>query len=648
MEPKGVNVRNIPQELRDRDQWVLWRYELRDGKRTKVPYSSSGNMADSTGPETWASFADTLEALSTTPVERKTGAAGEITAKGFEGVGYVFASDDPYTGVDFDACMNDGEMQADAAALVMLLDSYTEISPSGNGVKVIVRASKNGFARCRTDKTPWGDEFECYDQGRYFTFTGDVLRGSPTTIEDRDEQLHRVLTQMFPANGNTTSFVLEEVAAGNSPALSDSEVLEKAFNAANGEQTRAIYSNTDSMNTSSGDQSLVSRLAFYTQDQTQLARLLRGSGRQREKLSRDDYVQRTIASALAGISKTWQPSSRVNDAAEKLKARIAERRQKSGLFAVDAHEFVATKTDVPAVLLGTMEKPLLTESGFGIPYALGGQGKTTLTIDCGVHLASGVNWLGFEVAAPRRVLFIENEGPQEMFRQKLERRLSKWPFKIPEGHLRIHIASWGALSLKDPDTVTRLHDEIDTYGTQVIIGDPLDSLGLDGVGSPEDTRKFMELLATVRGSSHVAFWLPHHSLTHDPDTIAGAWHGRPDSIIGITKLVGNRAQMKFTKARWSQVGDYPTLILEFNPDDESFDVVKEVEQHEDRNLRAEIDAFFEANAWKTATEMSAAIGSRRPDIEQLLEANPDRYEMRTGDAAEDVGRHRNAKIWNRR
>jgi len=43
---------NIPQTLRELRRWVLWRYELRDGKRTKVPYMSIGTRADSTDADT--------------------------------------------------------------------------------------------------------------------------------------------------------------------------------------------------------------------------------------------------------------------------------------------------------------------------------------------------------------------------------------------------------------------------------------------------------------------------------------------------------------------------------------------------------------------------------------------------------------------
>ena len=154
----------IPTELRERDQRVVWRLERRrDGKPTKVPYRADGaGRADSTDPTTWSTF------------EEAVAGAEEL---GADGIGYVFSADDPFTGIDLDDCLDGDRLHPAAAEIVRLLDSYTEISPSRTGVKVIVRGSKYGNTRCRTSNTPWGGRLEIYDRDRYFTITGDVLRG---------------------------------------------------------------------------------------------------------------------------------------------------------------------------------------------------------------------------------------------------------------------------------------------------------------------------------------------------------------------------------------------------------------------------------------------------------------------------------------
>jgi primase-polymerase (primpol)-like protein len=88
---------------------------------------------------------------------------------------------DPYVGVDLDACIgDDGRLHPDANAVIAKLNSYTEHSPSGRGVHVIVRAKLNG-SRNRTARTAWGGSFEAYGSSRFFTVTGNHVAGTPTT-----------------------------------------------------------------------------------------------------------------------------------------------------------------------------------------------------------------------------------------------------------------------------------------------------------------------------------------------------------------------------------------------------------------------------------------------------------------------------------
>lgn len=154
---KRVAIENIPAELRIHAQWVGWRAEMRPGQKkpTKVPYSiRTGRRASSTDRTTWCTFVEAVAALDE-----------------YTGIGFVFSADDPYAGMDIDDCRNPetGEIAAWAQDIIDRLNSYTEISPSGTGVKIIVRATKRGTA---SRKAP---HFEMYDRDRYFTITGQRL-----------------------------------------------------------------------------------------------------------------------------------------------------------------------------------------------------------------------------------------------------------------------------------------------------------------------------------------------------------------------------------------------------------------------------------------------------------------------------------------
>jgi putative DNA primase/helicase len=150
-----ARAENVPAELRARPAWVVWRHEERDGKATKVPYrpTSPDVRASATDMLTWGTFAEALTAC-----ER-----GEA-----DGVGFVFSSGDPYCGVDLDGCRDPktGEIERWARKIVAALDAYSEISPSGTGIHVIVRGKAPNRRR---------GPVEVYSSERYFCVTGEVL-----------------------------------------------------------------------------------------------------------------------------------------------------------------------------------------------------------------------------------------------------------------------------------------------------------------------------------------------------------------------------------------------------------------------------------------------------------------------------------------
>ncbi len=145
---------NIPEELRRRRQWVVWRLEERDGKPTKIPYIAGGvGRASSTDLMTWRTFEEAVQTL-------KTGR--------YDGVGFVFSSGDPFAGVDLDGCRHPetGELEEWATEIVEAFGGYAEASPSGTGVHIIVRGKAPNKKRGRV---------EVYSSERFFTMTGRAL-----------------------------------------------------------------------------------------------------------------------------------------------------------------------------------------------------------------------------------------------------------------------------------------------------------------------------------------------------------------------------------------------------------------------------------------------------------------------------------------
>ena len=164
-------IENIPAEMKDRPQWVSF-----DGrKHPKNPIT--GRNAKVNDPNTWGSFEQALELCRT---------------RGLRGLGFVFDYRDPYCGIDLDKCIDpeSGEIEPWAKDIVDRLNSYTEISPSGRGVHILLRAEVPKGRRI--------GQFEVYDKARYFTMTGNHLKGAPLDMGDRQTELADLLKELEP------------------------------------------------------------------------------------------------------------------------------------------------------------------------------------------------------------------------------------------------------------------------------------------------------------------------------------------------------------------------------------------------------------------------------------------------------------------
>jgi hypothetical protein len=149
--------------------WVLWKLLERGGKPTKVPFSPIDQRnAAANDPATWG-----------------TRTEAERLVADYSGVGIMLAPLDEgrhLGGIDLDACIDDeGNVAPWAGEIVELLNSYTEISPSGHGLKIFFlhdpRATLAEGVRWRAavrQPAPHGGKepgIEFYLDRRYFTVT---------------------------------------------------------------------------------------------------------------------------------------------------------------------------------------------------------------------------------------------------------------------------------------------------------------------------------------------------------------------------------------------------------------------------------------------------------------------------------------------
>jgi putative DNA primase/helicase len=298
---------NIPKELRDRPQWVVWRVHPReDGKPAKVPYDAkqASQQASVTNPQSWSTYDRAVKTFT--------------DVQNLAGLGFVFTSIDPYTGVDIDDCRDSstGELADWGQAIVAGLDSYTEVSPSGTGVKILVRASAPGTSTRR-------NKVEIYSTARYFTITGDVLLPG-LEVQERQQKLDELYQLIFgslpiphtapdvPASEADLARKLEHIRR-----IPDTEILELAMGAANGAKFTRLYDGniTDcGGDHSRADLSLCCILAYWTRgDTARVDRLFRASKLMRpkwnERRGAETYGQRTLREAVTMTTVAYDPEA---------------------------------------------------------------------------------------------------------------------------------------------------------------------------------------------------------------------------------------------------------------------------------------------------------------------------------------------------
>lgn len=270
---------NIPLELRQLAQWVCWRLELREGseKPTKVPYTPrpGGKKASSTDAATWGTFEEACGAPLNNVDAVPEGT--DISQTGFNGIGFMFSENDDFAGIDLDDTHGDIEAYQRQLKIYQEFDSYSELSPSGNGIHIIIKGTiPHGRRRA---------SIEVYSKERYFTMTGNVH--NPKPIVERQDLLQLLFDQMGgPAN--TYVNVVEKPQT-----ISDEEVFNMAMNAANGDKFKRLYTgdfHTLYPSQSEADFALYDIIAYYTQNRAQCDRLFLASALgQRDKAQRERY-----------------------------------------------------------------------------------------------------------------------------------------------------------------------------------------------------------------------------------------------------------------------------------------------------------------------------------------------------------------------
>jgi putative DNA primase/helicase len=299
-------LQNIPKLLREHKQWCLWIYVSRDeGKRwTKLPLQTNRKAASSTNPETWGTWDEVCKAYQ----------SGQ-----FAGVGYILSPSQEISGIDLDHAIDveTSELFPWADDIVQRLNSYSEISPSGSGVRIFVKgklpAELGGGRKIDGvgEAGAWG--IEAYCKARFVTVTGRKLGDAPIHIEEREETFGAWCCETFPKPKKERVISPPPTSVLD---LSDDQLLEAMFRSKSGYRIEPLYRGDLSRhndNHSSADMALANYLAWWTNgDVSRMDRMFRSSGLMRPKWDERRgellYGQMTLGLALADLSEGYSPN----------------------------------------------------------------------------------------------------------------------------------------------------------------------------------------------------------------------------------------------------------------------------------------------------------------------------------------------------
>lgn len=162
----GVTTSSIPSFLTSRPRWAMWEAVWSEPRQKydKRPKHPQGYGISTLHTAKWCSYETALAALPN---------------PAFAGIGYLMtAGDDGLVGIDMDKCVQDGVIAPWAQEIVTQVGSYTEISPSGNGIRIFTTGS------IEFDWTNHQVGIEVYagHTARFLTVTGQHLAGTPRTV----------------------------------------------------------------------------------------------------------------------------------------------------------------------------------------------------------------------------------------------------------------------------------------------------------------------------------------------------------------------------------------------------------------------------------------------------------------------------------
>ncbi|RYF70594.1 MAG: hypothetical protein EOO29_31535, partial [Comamonadaceae bacterium] len=407
-ELRAFNGAAIPDELKALPRWAPWRavFNAKRGKFDKIPHRADTPeyRLSTANPDRWFTF---KAAVST--YER------EIPS--FAGVGYVMTRPHGIVGVDLDDCVHDGVVADWARDVIDALASYTEVSPSGKGLRIFARGEVSDWTNHTVGVEVYGGA-----EPRFLTITGQHLPGTPTGLQDAPVAALDALRAQYGREAERT----------DSPAVEMPELLDDLLtpDLAN---LNIPYAARDFLTegTARGDRSRELQAAAVALFQCGLAAdevltLLATSPHAMEVAL--DHRRQDPDRALLYL---WRQCTDAKPKGEQRKVATADDFEDVSEAAVGgatvAGALKKTRRFQVLSIPELLQRPraewlirgVLPRTGIAMVYGDSGSGKSFFMLDVAAAIARGLDWRGHKVQNPHPVVYVCAEGEAD-FRDRVQ------------------------------------------------------------------------------------------------------------------------------------------------------------------------------------------------------------------------------------
>ncbi len=534
----------IPLVLREKRQWVCWKSEIINGRKTKMPYQVTGGKASTANPATWCDFLPAVNALDT----------GR-----FNGVGFVFTQEAGIVGIDLDHVRDPdaGEItESWAVGIIECLSSYTEVSPSGDGLHILCAGqlpASGGNDGCETS----GAHMEMYQAGRYFTITGKVLDGYERLVTPPEGVLDDVWNFMKtrkppkpPDESPKDRTFQDGVYAWDGdiqhlPIKSETKSL--ILNGApRGQRSEAIML-------------VLNALVYSCLSDEQIFGIFQayeiGQKWRDEKHSREIWLSAQIAKARAFTT------SRATEQRERDDHQQHDHEDREGAETAPPVNRFAWIRDIKLGKPKWVIPGYLEENGFGLLFGDPGSFKSFIALDWALRVATGATFTGRRVKQGV-VVIIAGEGIVG-----IPRRIKAWCFRHNVDYAALPVAvSKCPTALTDPndtaDTILNIKALVGNQDVRMIIVDTVArNYGGKDENSTQDMSGFIASCDRIRTEFSSAVLAVHHCGLGDKSRSRGsiALKGALDCEYRIVRDSDNNCMIHCTKMK--EAAEPPDMAL---------------------------------------------------------------------------------------